>query len=172
MVQQGGMFPRRGKLVAYVDHPLGERDTFEALIARQENIESAGRWIRWLVEHTHLVVLVPWWPLVAVADEDKHRTRLMADQKIMIYRCADILVQCGDFVSPHMMDHERFAMRPKTPIVVCNLTQFSDRGHPPERGAKYQAALRALSKAIDQVFDFGSGQYQPSPLGGKRGSDE
>ena len=123
----------------------------DEIIKRQENIENAGRWIRWLIENTHLVVLVPWWPLIAVVDDERHRSRLMVDQVYMITRCSDLLIQCGGHVSPHMQDHERVGRRRKIPVAIANLTQFGRM--PPQRGATFQACMRELSRAMDEASD-------------------
>lgn len=153
--QQRDKLAMNPKLVGYIDHPLGERDD---LVKYHQNMENAGIWSRWVFAQTsQIIVLIPWWPMLVVLPENEHQTRLLTDQEFIIRKLSNILIQCGGFVSPHMMDHERIARRHN--VVVAQLTQFAVHTElgprpPHSNDRSYPFALKELSRSVREATPF------------------
>lgn len=140
---------RKDKLIAFIDHPLGERDD---LVLFQQNMENAGKWAKWVFLQTPFVVQIPWWPMAVIITESAHQPRILGDQLLLVRKVINVLVQCGGFVSPHMRQHEEHARRFGVPVAA--LTQYAIPGPygplPPEQGERnYHRAIGELSKAMD-----------------------
>jgi hypothetical protein len=113
------------KLIAYLTHPLGERDSTNE-VQRRDNIADATEWFRFLVERTSWAILCPWLGYVMSADDPAFKPRALVDQLSILER-ADMLVMCGTFVSPHMRYEREHARKLKLPVI--DLTTM----HPPWR---------------------------------------
>lgn len=140
---------RKDKLIAFIDHPLGEADDHQM---HTQNMENAGKWARWVFLQTPFVVLIPWWPMAVFITESAYQPRVLGDQLLIIRKVINVLVQCGGFVSPHMRQHEEHARR--FGVSVAALTQYAVPGPygplPPEQGERnYHRAIGELSKAMD-----------------------
>lgn len=117
-----------------------------------QNMENAGKWARWIFLQTPFVVLIPWWPMAVFITESEYQARILGDQLLLIRKVANVLVQCGGYVSPHMREHEEHARRVGVPVAA--LTQYAIPGPygplPPESSDRsYHRAIKELSKAMD-----------------------
>jgi len=129
--------------VAYLSHPLGDIDTMGQ---RGDNIENAGRWLTFLVEHTRWAIMCPWLAYSTMLSRTIYGPRALTDQITLLERC-DFLVQIGGWISPHMDIEQKHAMRNSMPII--NLTEFGNR--PAEHQVVRDAIAKALRKQADLV---------------------
>lgn len=111
----------------YFDHPLGENNG-DGIVKRQDNIENAGRWIRFFADTTRITIMAPWWAwTTAHGETHEYEKRRQVDSRFAIERC-DVLIQSA-WHSPHMKLLADHAKRIGLPIL--DLTSY---GHgPPDR---------------------------------------
>lgn len=87
-------------VVAYLTHPLGERDA-DGGVGRGDNMASAMQWFKFLVMTTPWVISCPWFVYIAAVDDAFHRPRALRDQIELMSR-SDVVVLCGGRLSGHM----------------------------------------------------------------------
>lgn len=85
-------------VVAYMTHPIGERDT---MFERRENIANSADWFKFLKDTTQWAIDAPWFGYLAAVDSDFYRRSWLTDQCEIMSR-TDVLVLVGGRVSPHM----------------------------------------------------------------------
>ena len=123
-------------LVAYLSHPIGPLGPFEALVERGDNLENAGRWLRFLIEHSRWAIMCPWLAYTTAIGSSLYGPRALMDQLSLLERC-DVLVQVGGWESPHMQIEGNQARRLGIPVI--NLTQFGIRERRSELIAQFGA---------------------------------
>jgi hypothetical protein len=123
-------------MLAYLAHPVGKDP-----IVRADNIRRAKLWLRFLVEHTKLAILAPWLPYVEMLDEDRFRERGIIDDLEALVRC-DLVIMCGDRISPGMAREGLEAERNGIPIV--NLTSLGFVIDAPHHALDAAARARAV----------------------------
>lgn len=125
--------------VAYLSHPIGPTGTFFETVTHRDNITHAHAWIKRLVDHTRWAVVAPWLAYLPAVGNNLYGHRMLHDQTLLLERC-DVLVQVGDWISPHMEIEMNHALRRNMPII--DLTDFGDR-------PKSEAAVAQAIKARD-----------------------
>lgn len=107
-------------LIVYMSHPIGDGSTAD-LERRQDNIATAGEWIRFFVDTTRWVIVCPWYVYAITHGEEIHAPRRLVDQLAALERC-DLLVLVGGIITAHMQLEINAAKRRGIPVV--DLTTF------------------------------------------------
>jgi hypothetical protein len=94
-------------VVAYLTHPLGERDAGQGM-DYPDNVAGAMQWLKFLVMATQWAVVCPWFPYLVALDETFYGRRAFIDNLEVLCR-SDVLVLCGGRMSPHMSQELRMA---------------------------------------------------------------
>lgn len=107
-------------LVAFISHPLGDR--LDDPVAWHDNLANASEWIRFVIDTTTYVVQAPWFVYALVHQDVQKAGRRLVDSLTAMER-SDVLLQCGGYLSPHMINYDaKTARRLGLPIV--DLTSF------------------------------------------------
>ena len=109
------------RFVAYIDHPYGDALGFEDTVQQYNNLAQAVDWVRFLLDTTQLVILCPWYVYTIAHSSNISTPRRLIDSIEALSR-ADILIQVGGYLTPHMHMLATSARRHGIPIV--DLTSF------------------------------------------------
>jgi hypothetical protein len=131
-------------LVAYLSHPIGPQDRYEAMEEHHDNLEHAHSWFKFLVAHTRWAILAPWLAYLAAVGQDLYGPRALTDQVTLLGRC-DLLVQVGGWISPHMTIEQNHAKR--MGIRVVNL---ADLGVTPIQDVFISSEVRKRTIDLDK----------------------
>lgn len=102
-------------IVAYLDHPLGERDAGGG-VSRPDNISNAGEWIRFLIDVTRWTIVAPWHTWAITVGEGQYDQRRFMDSLNALER-SDLLIHAGGFIAPHMKYTGGYAKRYGIPLL-------------------------------------------------------
>lgn len=129
--------------VAYLSHPIGSSQGGDELVHHHDNLAHADAWKQFLIENTKWALLCP----VYVANiRVLHQPRALMGQITLLLR-ADIVVQVGGWISPHMEIERNHADRNQIPIL--NLTPYGY--HPPTDDRQVRAIMDALHKQMAKL---------------------
>lgn len=106
--------------VAFLTHPLGERDAGWGS-AHGDNLAAAMEWLRFLKQVTGWAICYPAMAYAAAGMDDEFFRRSMLTDVIEIMERCDVVVMVGGRISPHMRIEASHARQRKTPILVLNL---------------------------------------------------
>ena len=132
--------------VAYMTHPLGERDAGEGM-AWGDNMANAMSWFRFMVQATRWAICCPWYAYAVAVQDVFFRPRMLVDQVELVGRC-DLFVMVGGRVSPHMRIELVAAQRTAKPIPVLNLLDLGD-SPPWEQIDQVGQEIRRRTAALD-----------------------
>lgn len=105
-------------IVAYLTHPLGERDAGDG-IERGNNMANAMDWFKFLISTTPWAIMCPWFVYVAAVDDAFHRPRALRDQIELMSMC-DLVVLTGGRLSAHMrieLGHAQRRIEGSMPVI-------------------------------------------------------
>lgn len=104
-------------VVAYLGHPLGEKDSFNAWDnSRSDNVANSLDWLKFLRMTTQWAVCYPTLAYVAVLDEPAHQPRSFVDRVRIMLKC-DLYVLTGGLKAPHMAFELNAALRRPMPVM-------------------------------------------------------
>lgn len=102
-------------VVAFLTHPLGERDA-DYGTARGNNLANAMEWFRLIKDATGWAICYPTMAYLAAVDDIFHGPSTLIDQIEIMKRC-DVLVAVGGMMSPHMRYLAGHASTAKIPLL-------------------------------------------------------
>jgi hypothetical protein len=104
-------------MVAYLGHPLGERDLLDAWDnARSENVANSLDWLKFLRQTTRWAICHPAIAYVAAVDDLASQPRSFVDRIEIMLRC-DLYVLTGGRLNPHMVYELDSARARPMPVV-------------------------------------------------------
>lgn len=112
--------------VAFLTHPLGERDA-DWGTTRGNNLANSMLWFKFVKDATRWAICFPAMAYIAAVDDVFHRPSMITDAVEIMERC-DVLVLVGDRISPHMRIEIAHAGNMNPQLPVLNLI---DLGHSP-----------------------------------------
>lgn len=104
-------------IVAYLGHPLGEKDLADAWNdSRRDNVANSLDWLKFLRFTTSWAVCYPVIAYVAALDDLAHQPRSFTDRLAILTRC-DLYVMTGGVMNPHMVYEWNTAIRKSMPVM-------------------------------------------------------